>query len=211
MHRAAAVWSLLVMLGGCASQAPLAAPIGEPIQMLAENPVFLPGTNHEFAWETLVDVVDDYFQVAHEEPMRLLGNVLTEGRLETLPEVGATLFEPWRRDSVGSEQRLESTLQSIRRYAQVRAIPAEGGFWFEVAVFKELEDVVQPENSTAGAAIFRNDSSLVRVESPVGEQEINRGWIPLGRDSALEQEMIAELQARYGSAAVRAIDPRVRH
>ena len=42
----------------------------------------------------------------------------------------------------------------MRRRAVVRVIPAQGGHWVDVAVFKELEDVVKPEHATAGAATF---------------------------------------------------------
>jgi len=175
----------------------------EPVQFACQNPVLLAGQDSECVWETVVDVIDDYFRIEREEPVRQWGGVLTEGRLETQPEVGATIFEPWRRDSVGGYQRLESTLQSIRRYALVRVLPAEGGFWVEVAVYKELEDVLQPENATAGGATFRNDSSYVRVENPIGGQEVHRGWIPLGRDAVLEQEILAQFQSRYGTTGIR--------
>lgn len=179
----------------------------QPAAVMYESRVFLPGTNYEAAWDVVVDVVDDYFDIEQEEPVRLVGNILTEGRILTRPEVGATIFEPWRRTSVGFYQRFESTLQSIRRYAEIRVVPGEGGLWAEVTVFKELEDVVQPEQATAGAATFRNDSSFVRVETPVGEQEVHHGWIQLGRDPVLEQEILAELQARYGGVPLPAFTP----
>lgn len=182
-------------------------PVVQPAAVVCESRILLPGTNYEATWDSVVDVVDDYFRIEQEEPVRLLGNILTEGRILTRPEVGATIFEPWRRDSVGLAQRVESTLQSIRRYAEVRVLPGEGGLWVEVAVFKELEDVVQPERATAGAATFRNDTSFVRVETPVGQQEVHHGWIQLGRDLALEQEILAELQARYGAAPMSVITP----
>ena len=53
-----------------------------------------------------------------------------------------------------------------------------------------------PRADSAGAATFRNDSSLTRVADPVGSQATTEGWICLGRDLALEQRMIAQLQAR---------------
>jgi hypothetical protein len=81
-------------------------------------------------------------------------------------------------------------------------MPAEGGYRVEVNVFKELEEVARPEGTT-GDATFRYDTSLTRVVDPVGEQEVNEGWIPLGRDAALEQRIIADLLARTGTAPVR--------
>ncbi len=167
-----------------------------------DNPTFVPVGDHQYVWENVVDVIDDYFKIKREEPVRQIGETLTEGRLETFPVVGATIFEPWRGDSVGRDERIESTLQSIRRRAVVRVIPADGGYWVDVAVFKYLEDVVKPEHATAGAATFRYDDSLVRVVNPVGEQEINVGWIPLGRDAKLEQRILGQLQSRCGRSGM---------
>ncbi|MFH1922801.1 MAG: hypothetical protein ABIP48_23300 [Planctomycetota bacterium] len=205
MRRIVAFGLLVFALGGCATTPPVTNPAWETTNVFYDNPVLIPVRDHEFAWETVVDVVDDYFKIEREEPVRLLGNVLTEGRLETFPEVGSTCFEPWRHDSVGSYEKLQSTLQSIRRTATVRVIPApdQNGYLVDVAVFKELEDVVQPAHTTAGGATFRYDSSLTRVVSPVGEQAINEDWIPKGRDTSLEQRIIGQLLARAAPSTPR--------
>jgi len=168
-----------------------------------DNPTLLPVADPRVAWETVVDVVDDYFEIDREDPVRVIGQTITEGRLDTFPQTGATLLEPWRHDSVGLGERLESTLQSIRRQATVRVMPTEGGYWVEVAVYKELEDVARPEHATAGAATFRYDETLRRVEQPVSARPIHEGWIPLGRDAALEQQILADLHARLGATANR--------
>ena len=86
------------------------------------------------------DVIDDYFRIEHEEPVRVVGNTLTEGTITTVAEVSPTIFEPWRHDTVDPQQRVENTLQTMRRRAVVRVVPAQGGHWVEVQVFKELED-----------------------------------------------------------------------
>lgn len=192
---------LSTFVAGCAADRPLTAPGWQTRNVFHDNPVFLPATDHEFVWETIVDVVDDYFQIKHEEPVRLVGNGFTEGRLDTHPAVGSTIFEPWRRDSASRYEKLESTLQSIRRHAVVSVVvPPEGGHWVDVVVYKELEDVREPENASAGAATFRHDSSLTRVVSPVGSQEINDRWIRKGRDTALEQRILRQLIDRIGES-----------
>ena len=193
----------LAFVAGCAVDRRLPDPGWRTQNVFHDNPTFLPVTDHEFVWETMVDVVDDYFQIKQEEPVRLVGNVLTEGRLDTRPAIGSTIFEPWRRDSASRYEKLESTLQSMRRHAVVRVVPAEGGYLVDVAVYKELEDVVEPENASAGAATFRHDSSLTRVVTPVGSQEIHDGWIPKGRDTALEQRILGQLIDRAGEAPIR--------
>lgn len=180
---------------GCSGLPPSTMSWGSPACLA--NPMFVPGSDPQVVWETAVDVVDDYFRVKQEEPVRVIGATITEGRLETYPEPGATIFEPWRHDSVGAYERTESTLQSIQRRAQVRVTPAQGGYWVDVTVFKELENASQPYMSTAGAAIFTYDTSLVRVVNPIGEQDVNRGWIPFGRDDNLEQRILSHIQDRF--------------
>ena len=49
------------------------------------NPVFIPIADPQCAWETVVGVVSAYFRVEHEEPVRLIGNTLTEGSITTFP------------------------------------------------------------------------------------------------------------------------------
>ena len=184
---------LLAGLAGCAWNPP------DPNLAIA-NQTLVPVSNPDFAWDQIVDVVDDYFVIEREDRVRQVGEVVTEGAIYTRPVVGATYFEPWRRDSADGYERLESTLQSIRRRAVVRVIPDANGFLVDVAVFKELEDVQRPERATAGAATFRNDSSLERFTEPVAGEAPTRGWISRGRDTVLEQEIIAELQARMCQA-----------
>ena len=180
---------------------PPAPTLPEAAGPVYQNPVLVPPGDHEFIWETVVDVVDDYFKIKEEEPVRLVGQLQTEGRLDTYPEVGSTVLEPWRRDSVGRRERWLATLQSIRRYAVVRVIPdpQRQGYLVEVNVYKELEDVAKPAHSSAGQATFRNDSSLHRVVDSLADQDPHKGWILLGRDPALEQRILSEIFTRTGS------------
>lgn len=181
----------LVFVAGCVAPRP-----GQFVQ----NPVQLPGRDRDFTWDQIVDVVDDYFEIEREDRVRLEGDVLTVGRIDTLPIAGATFFDPMRGDSANTYERLESTLQSIRRRALIQVVPNENGYLVDVAVYKELEDVPRPEFATAGAATLRHDSSRDRYTRPVGGQPTTLGWIPLGRDPALEQRILAKIQVRLGAA-----------
>jgi len=165
------------------------------------NPVFIPVGNQDLAWEQIVDVVDDYFRVERESRVQTVGNVVTEGRIDTFPQVGATWLEPHRPDSTGWDNRWESTFQTIRRQAVLRVIPQQGGYLVDAVVNKELEDLARPENSTAGAATFRNDNSLPsRLDETVIRTRFSKNWIPQGRDIMVEQQLLAEIQARLTSS-----------
>lgn len=160
------------------------------------NPIAVPFTNCDDLWNHIVDVVDDDFNIASEQRVRQSGEVLTVGRIDTTPQLGATLIEPWRGDAADAYQRLHGTLQTVRRRAVVQVIPAGDQFQIEAIVYKELEDLSRPEYSTAGAATFRNDGSLVRLEEATGVLQPTLGWIPLGRDMIMEQKLLAKIRAR---------------
>lgn len=203
---------LLVVVAGCAGEVRFPYQPAAPVSY--DNPMLLRIPNHELVWDGVVDVVSDYFRIEREDPVRVLGGTYIDGRLDTFPKPGATLLEPWDHDSANSYERLESTLQSIRRYAVVKVIHAENGagFWVEVAVYKELENVVRPEHATAGSAIFRNDispGSAPPVTSPPGSASpygtakagqpasANQAWIPQGRDTAAEQRILGQILDRF--------------
>jgi hypothetical protein len=168
-----------------------------------QNPMYVSLSDREFLWNQLVDTVDDHFHIEREERVRLVGGVLTEGRIETFPLVGSTLLEPWRKDSTHGFEKLYATVNSMRRRAVVRVMPqTDGGYLVELAVYKELEDVTQPEFSTVDSEALRHDGTLHR---PRGRDKYGTastlGWIPLGRDTSLEQRMLAKLRGRLGVVA----------
>lgn len=179
------------LLRGVDQNALYGAPAGQ-----VDNPLFLPPMEPEFVWNNLVDAVDDNFRIEREERVRLIGGILTEGRIDTYPTIGATLLEPWRSDSTPGYERLHATLQSVRRRATVRLIPTEGGALVDVVVQKELEDLDKPEHATAGGATPRHDATLVRNEGPPGRFSVTLGWIPIGRDVSLEQKLLRDIQCR---------------
>ena len=208
MRNAAKVLSLILLAAiGCSSGPDYVyapdCPAGqftmpEQAMLSYSNPIFIPVADSHSAWETVVDVVDDYFRIDREEPVRMVGDMLTEGSITTAAEISPTIFEPWRYDTADPEQRIENTLQTMRRRAVVRVIPAQGGHWVDVAVFKELEDLPRPELATAGAATFRYDSTLSGIENPQYAGQAANGWIAKGRDASMEQYMIAHLLNRCG-------------
>jgi hypothetical protein len=192
-----------MLLSGCGMESEWTAPPGYPppgqaAPVVYANPTFVPAGDPQSFWETLVDVVDDYFPIEHEEPVRMIGNVPSEGSITTVAQVSPTIFEPWRRDTGDRDQRDENTVQTMRRYAKVRVTPAQGGYWVEMVVFKDLEDNAHPQHATAGAATLRYDSTLTGVVNPVTGDPITLGWIGKGRDTSLEQTMIGHLLSRCG-------------
>ncbi len=193
---------LIVVLAGCGLHHGSTGGMDyavDPQAPLANNPMYVPLSDREFLWNQLVDTVDNYFRIVREERVRMIGGVLTEGRVETLPLPGSTMFEPWRSDSTEGFERRYATFQSIRRRAVARVMPqTDGGFLVELMVFKELEDVSQPEYAATDAASLRHDGTIVRPEATEQAVPTTLGWIPMGRDLQLEQRILVELRGRLG-------------
>lgn len=168
---------LLTLLSGCVTSRP----------MIVSNPVFMPANTQHAAWERTVDVLHDFhFPIARENRL--------DGVIETDYRVGSNLLEPWHGDSVGTYNRLESTLQSIRRKVRVDLTPVEGGYLVGVEAFKEQEDLGGVAENTAGAATFRKNTPLERNLSVVVGESSPSGWYALGRDPELEQAILNRMQ-----------------
>ncbi len=148
------------------------------------NPLVVPSADFETVWNKTVAVVDKYFDIEKEN--RLARTIRTQ------PQMGATVLEPWALDAATTEDRVESTLQTIRRYAIVHIDPAPtGGYLVKVEVYKQLEDMPKPDRQPAGRAAFTNDFPVNRTRDIVGPVPAPLGWISRGRDPNLEQTILA--------------------
>lgn len=173
------------MAAGCA--APWMTP-----RAAAPNPLYVPAANDEVLWERTVDVLHDFhYSIARENRFSRV--------IETDYRVGSGVLEPWHHDSVGLENRLESTLQSIRRKVLVRVIPDDqaGGYLVSVEAFRETEDLPGVAANSPGGATFQESTPLERDLNLVVGQSAPSGWVPAGRDTALEQQILAALQGAY--------------
>jgi hypothetical protein len=155
-----------------------------------ENPLYLPqGPQPEVydkIFQKALDVVDDFFEIAYTNRY--------EGRIETQPAVAPGLEQPWKPGSPDFYQRLLANFQSIRHRCIVLISTAdEGGYYIDVKVLKELEDLPSPVRATAGANFWRMNSTIERqfevIEQPIYESN----WIPIGRDYKLEQVILARM------------------
>jgi hypothetical protein len=154
-----------------------------------ENPLYIPlgPPAYGVVFEKVLDVLDDYFEIAYANRY--------DGRVETFPRIAPGLEQPWRPGSPDWYQRLEATLQTTRRRAAVLIQPADdGGFFIDVTVYKELEDLARPTRMTMGAAAFRSDITVERQYEVIDPTVIESNWIPKGRDTELEQVILQRLK-----------------
>ncbi|MFK7769444.1 MAG: hypothetical protein AB8B55_19660 [Mariniblastus sp.] len=160
------------------------------------NPMIVPLIDRWLLMDQVSDEMDDYFKIYREERIRVMDGVMSEGWIETHPEIGSTLLEPWKKDSTSGFEKLHATLQTVRRFAKVRVIPTGNGFQIDVKVFKELEDLKRPKDASISGRPFRNDSSLDVDQVEPWLKDLNEGWIPMGRDFSLEQKILRNIQQR---------------
>jgi hypothetical protein len=179
-----------VLVNGCAMMAPRLG-FAPPA---AANPLYVASYNENAVWEATVDVLHEFhFDIARENRLSHV--------IETAYLTGSNVAEPWHVDSVGLENRLESTFQSIRRRMIVNVIPDDRGQGFLVSVeaFKELEDLDGLAANSVGASTFNENEPLRRDLNPVVGQSAPSGWLPQGRDLALESAVLTRLQQVYSS------------
>ena len=160
------------------------------------NPLELPPAEDAFVWSQVVDTVDDYFRIVREQPVQNSNQMILDGRIETSYRIGASIFEPWRKDSTSGFERLQSTLQSVRRRAIVTVRPQGGSYSIEVVVQKDLEDTDRTQFATESTTAMRHDGTVVRKGDAFDDSPQTLGWIPLGRDTSLEQAILRDIFGR---------------
>lgn len=165
---------------------PLAPPPSSPS---IENPVYVPlgPQSYGVVFEKVIDILNEYFEISVANRY--------DGRIETFPRVAPGLEQPWKPGSPDFDQRLLATLQSIRHRAEVLIRTADdGGYFVQVTVYKELEDVPRPIRATAGAATFRTEPTVERQFEVIDPTVFESTWIPFGRDTLLEQVILERIK-----------------
>ncbi|MHB1422605.1 MAG: hypothetical protein ACYC3I_05305 [Gemmataceae bacterium] len=155
-----------------------------------ENPLYLfQGPQPEVydkIFQCALDVVDDFFEIAYTDRFG--------GRIESQPAVAPGWEQPWKPGSPDFYQRLLANFQSIRHRCIVLITTAEeGGYYIDVKVLKELEDLPTPVRATAGSASFNMVSTIERQFEVIDQNIYESGWIPIGRDLKLEQVILERL------------------
>lgn len=169
---------------GCLSSPPKAPVNGGSVVQISDD-------QRDSVWERAVVVLNrNHFQVARESKL--------EGIIETDYRGGSSLMEPWHPDSVGFQNRLESTLQSIRRRVTINLQSSGAGIMnVAVRVDKEIEDLPGLAANYEGGATFSENQPLNRdLDQVLGQSGPSR-WLPVGRDPLLERKLLSEIHGGY--------------
>ncbi|MBL8797339.1 MAG: hypothetical protein JNM56_25785 [Planctomycetia bacterium] len=161
----------------------------DPEEVCIENPVYiaLGPDSYGMVFEKVIDVLNEYFEIAYSNRY--------DGRIETFPRIAPGYEQPWKPSTPSWYERLLATFQTIRHRAFVLIqLADDGGFFVQVIVYKELEDLPRPLRSTAGAAIFRGSSTVDRQYEVIDPTVFERAWIPMGRDHLLEHAIAQKIK-----------------
>ncbi|WP_171475426.1 hypothetical protein [Frigoriglobus tundricola] len=180
-------------LAGCLSAPPVDNPAlvragGETI----ENPVMVsPGqptpASYRELFEKVIEVLDDYFELLPPNPY--------EGRIVTKPRIAPGYEQFWKPGNPDPRSRLFATLQSVRQTAFVEIRAGErGGYLVYVVVERELEDVPRPARGLPVAVFMETPTSERRLEVLTQEVTGDRMWFKVGRDYALEQQILRRIR-----------------
>jgi hypothetical protein len=154
-----------------------------------ENPIWVPLGHDAYGtvFEKVLDIVDDYFDIRYANRY--------DGHIVTFPRISPGFEQFWKPGSPDAYQRLEATLQSMRHRGDVTIEPApDGGFFVNVIIYKELEDLPRPVRASAGVAAFRSDPTVDRPYQVVDPAFVEINWIPRGRDVEMEQLILQRLK-----------------
>ena len=143
---------------------------------------------YRYLFSRCLDVVGDYFEIDVPRTSRY------GGVINTIPRIAPGLEQPWKPGSPDIYQRLLAFCQSIRHRCIVEITTGQnGGYFVDVKVFRELEDVQTPMRSTAGEATVISHSTIERQAVIVAPDQLDSNWIPTGRDIALEQAILERI------------------
>ena len=192
--RVGSVACLVAIVVGCATAPPLDNPATvRPGAGEVENPVLVsPGmptaAAYQEVFEKTIDVLDDYFDLLPPNPY--------DGRIVSKPRIAPGYEQIWKGGNPDARGRLLATFQTIRQTATARIWAGErGGYLVSVEVEKELEDLARPLMSRAGAAVFQEGPTVDRQLEVVGpESSVDQGWFKVGRDYALEQQILRRIR-----------------
>lgn len=179
-----AFWTLtcLALLTGCATTqelTPNAGSVNVPDISVAEAMA---------AAETVLGGM--HFVVEKADPV--------QGVIRTKPLTGAQFFELWRCDNVGVAQTMEASLQTLRRFVELR-LQSDGG-QVRIDCHVHVQRLSLPANEIASVSqayrMYSASTSTVQRLELRPEQREGLAWIDLGEDPALAERILKRITQR---------------
>jgi len=177
------------MMAAMAAAALASAGAGCKEAVRRENPFALRGIDADAAESAARRVLEELrFEIEYPEA--------SEGRIATRGLTGASWFEFWRGDTLGADQRIESSLHTTRRRVTVAITPEVAGSEIFVQVTKERLTAPNQGPQSIGQAYSLYGFRISKMYERDEIEPTRYKWIDVGRDDLLEQEILARLERR---------------
>jgi len=173
----------VALLGGCASEQG-----GSQAVETGPEQVCLGDVNTADVMQAAQDVlIEMQFSIEKADPKT--------GLIRTQPLSGAQFFELWRKDSVGSFNKTEANLHSIRRTVELQLSEKDGVcLTCQVATQRlNLPEMDVSSSARAYTMFSESSASLQRIRlNP--EQQAGIGWVDLGNDARLAENILERIE-----------------
>ena len=178
-------WAMIVALAAALA----AAGAGCKEAVRRENPLALRGIDADTVERVARRVLEELrFEIEYPEA--------SEGRIATRGLTGASWFEFWREDTLGTDQHIESSLHTTRRRVTVAITPEVAGSEIFVQVTKERLTAPNQGPESIGQTYSLYDFQISKMYERDEIEPTRYKWIDVGRDDLLEQEILARLERR---------------
>jgi hypothetical protein len=122
------------------------------------------------------------------------------GYIRTFPLQGAQTFEFWRSDSVGSFNRAEADLHSIRRTVELNITPQSEQLCINCkATTQRLSSPQDQTTADRSRTVLSSGQRSLQNSKFSPQRKANITWTDLGRDSQLETEIIKRIEKQLAS------------
>jgi len=168
-----------LILGGCA----------ETQQYQPADELCLSNANRAKAVKAAEDILAEMnFDIAKAD--------IEAGYITTAPLSGAKFFEFWRSDSIGTQNRLQSNLHSIRKIAELNV--EQKGQQLCIRCNVKVERLSLPEHqvssSTRAYEMFSRSTASLQQLRPRPEQQNRMAWLDLGSDEQLASQILRNIK-----------------
>jgi hypothetical protein len=154
-----------------------------------ENPLALRGIDADTVESVARRVLEELrFEIEYPEA--------SEGRIATRGLTGASWFEFWRGDTLGANQRIESSLHTTRRRVTVAITPVASGSEIFVQVTKERLTAPNQGPESIGETYSLYGFQISKMFEPDEIAPTPYKWVDVGRDDLLEQKILVRLERR---------------
>jgi len=190
--------SLLFWLAGCA-QNKYTKTIEQLCSPAANKTDSTPSTNSGQASSPRAAVMTTAERVLAEMHFHIEKFDVNVGYIRTAPLPGAQSFEFWRADSVGSFNRTEADLQSIRRTVEINISEEAGQLCINCRA--TTQRLSMPQSQTARDQQTEMSYQQKGAKNPqlTREQKATLTWTDLGRDNQLETEILKRIEKQLAA------------